>query len=239
MAKISVRGRECDRLSKKTKVGTLGRCHLPWVWLFPCTGRAEVGLEGAGDRLFPLLLSFSHARTVPWDITVEGQCLQATSWQPAPQRCLPSGALICPPGARYPSLPQPDSDPQPGWSCSAILLDRHRQLMVFSLATFCVPQFSSVFMSPVFQLSRLLASFLFLAESQLVPEYTIHLASDFLSYPRQHWPPLCPLPPDTCFWGPLFINTREFSSVMLLDFFYYDNLPMWLYAHFNRRYLHS
>lgn len=130
-------------------------------------------------------------------------------------RCpgLPSGSKV--------SVPAPTRlwDPQPGWSCSAILLDRHRQLMVFSLATFCVPQFSSVFMSPVFQLPRLLASFLFLAESQLVPEYTIHLASDFLSYPRQHWPPLCPLPPDTCFWGPLFINTREFSSVMLLDFF--------------------
>ena len=58
--------------------------------------------------------------------------------------------------------------------------------MVFSLATFCAPQFRSVFMSPVFQLPRLLASFLFLAESQLVPEYTIHLASDFLSYPRQY-----------------------------------------------------
>ena len=46
------------------------------------------------------------------------------------------------------SVPQPDS-------CSAILVDRHRQL-VFSLSV--RPQVPNVFMSPMFQLPRLLAS---------------------------------------------------------------------------------
>lgn len=103
--KIICEGERTWLVTQMTKVGTLGRCHLPQVWLFPHMCRVEGNLEGEGDRLFYLLLSFSHARTVPWSVAVEGQRLQPVSWQPAAQRCLPSSSLVCLLGASYQPLP--------------------------------------------------------------------------------------------------------------------------------------
>lgn len=105
----------------------------------------EGDLEGTGDRLIPLLLSFSHARTLPWSIMAPGHIL--TSQSP---EVPPSGPLVPQPSpARYQPLPHPRphswsvihklADPQADSLCSAIPLDRHRQSMVFSLATFCAP----------------------------------------------------------------------------------------------------
>ena len=63
--KIICEGERTWQVMQMTKVGTLGRCRLPRVWLFPCMCRVEGNLEGEGNRLFYLLLSFNHARTVP------------------------------------------------------------------------------------------------------------------------------------------------------------------------------
>lgn len=64
MAKISVMGRECDRLCKKTR--------MPVALDLTLSQHMHSG-GGTGDRLFPLVFSFNHAgtlRTVPWVITV-------------------------------------------------------------------------------------------------------------------------------------------------------------------------
>ena len=66
---------------------------------------------------------------------------------------LPSGSKLSAPACseiHSLSVPQPDS-------CSAILIDRHRQL-VFSLATFRVPIIPQCLYVPMFQLPRVLAS---------------------------------------------------------------------------------
>lgn len=205
MAKISVRGRERDRLYKKTKVGTLGRMSLALDLTLSQHMHSGGGIWRPGTQALPSCVPFQPCR-YPEDCPMAYH--SPSGYRSHLHNLLPRGAfhLVLWPallqqgmGPRPIPAPLPLWDPWPDSSCPATLLDRHGQLMVFSLATFFALKISHCPYAPYFLVTQ---AYYFLSISRKISTSPrvpgqVHLASNFLSYPYPNVLLICSLPQDT------------------------------------------
>lgn len=205
MAKISVRGRERDRLYKKTKAGTLGRMSLALDLTLSQHMHSGGGIWKHGTRALPSCVPFQPCR-YPEDCPMAHH--SSSGNRSLLDNLQPRGAfhLVLWPallqqgtGPHPTPAPLPLWDPRPDSPCPATLLDRHGQLMVFSLAPFCALKISHCPYAPCFLVTQAYDSLSIsckISTSPRVPGQA-HLVSNFLSYPYPNVPLTCSLPQDT------------------------------------------